>query len=105
MRPSGVLSAVGGASIGAAAIAGMAWAVRGRSSTFFGPSIHRAPIASKRLARTFDDGPSSGTEQLLQILAGYQVPATFFQCGQNVLRDQMLARSVSEAGHEIGNHS
>jgi peptidoglycan/xylan/chitin deacetylase (PgdA/CDA1 family) len=38
------------------------------------------------VALTFDDGPSEGTGQILEILARYEVPATFFQIGANVDR-------------------
>jgi peptidoglycan/xylan/chitin deacetylase (PgdA/CDA1 family) len=101
MRPQGVLAA----SAGAAIIGSMAWAVRGRSSSIFGPSIHRGARGRKAIALTFDDGPSDGTLQLLDILASYRVPATFFQVGQNILRAPELSHAVRSAGHEIGNHS
>lgn len=57
------------------------------------------------MALTFDDGPSEGTPEILEILARYGAAATFFQCGANVERLPSIARAVSEAGHEIGNHS
>jgi peptidoglycan/xylan/chitin deacetylase (PgdA/CDA1 family) len=41
----------------------------------------------------------------LDILAGYSVPATFFQCGENVLRAPELSQAVCGGPHEIGNHS
>jgi peptidoglycan/xylan/chitin deacetylase (PgdA/CDA1 family) len=56
------------------------------------------------LALTFDDGPSEHPE-ILEILARYSVPATFFQCGANVARLPAVARAVGAAGHAIGNHS
>jgi peptidoglycan-N-acetylglucosamine deacetylase len=83
----------------------MAWAVRGRSSTVFGPSVWRGRPGRKAIALTFDDGPGPGTARILDILAQYEIPATFFQCGENVLRAPALSRAVREAGHEIGNHS
>lgn len=88
-----------------AACAGMAWAVRGRSSQVFGESVWRGPRDRRAVALTFDDGPSEGTPQLLDVLARYQASATFFQCGANVERLPAMARAVREAGHEIGNHS
>jgi peptidoglycan-N-acetylglucosamine deacetylase len=42
---------------------------------------------------------------VLEVLAQYGVPATFFQCGANVGRLPAVAREVRAAGHEIGNHS
>jgi peptidoglycan/xylan/chitin deacetylase (PgdA/CDA1 family) len=88
-----------------ATAAGMAWAVRGRSSEVFGPSVWRGRPGRRTIALTFDDGPSPATPRLLDILASYRVPATFFQCGENVLRAPDLCRAVSAGPHEIGNHS
>jgi len=88
-----------------AACAWMAYAVRGRSSTFLAPSVYRGSRRRRSIALTFDDGPSEGTSQLLQILNRYQAPATFFVCGMNVKRLPAVARAVAAFGHEIGNHS
>jgi peptidoglycan/xylan/chitin deacetylase (PgdA/CDA1 family) len=88
-----------------ATTAGMAWAVRGRSSAVFGPSVWRGNPGRQAIALTFDDGPSPATPQILDILAGYGVSATFFQCGGNVLRAPELSQDVRNSGHEIGNHS
>ncbi len=83
----------------------MAWAVRGRASAVFGPSVWRGPRERRVVALTFDDGPSEGTQGILEILAAHGAPATFFPCGANVARLPAVARAVAEAGHEIGNHS
>jgi peptidoglycan/xylan/chitin deacetylase (PgdA/CDA1 family) len=83
----------------------MAWAVRGRSSQVFGPSLWRGPHDRRALALTFDDGPSESTPHILEALARRNVSATFFQCGANVERLPAIAHAVREAGHEIGNHS
>jgi peptidoglycan/xylan/chitin deacetylase (PgdA/CDA1 family) len=96
---------VGSSLFTGAALAGMTWAVRGRSSTVFGPSVWRGRPGRKRIALTFDDGPSPATPRILDILAAYGVSATFFQCGINVLRAPELSRAASQSGHEIGNHS
>ncbi|MGA2711900.1 MAG: polysaccharide deacetylase family protein [Bryobacteraceae bacterium] len=96
---------VAGAVFTGVTAAGMAWAVRGRSSTVFGPSIWRGRPGRKAVALTFDDGPSPATPQILEILAGYGVSATFFQCGRNVQRAPELSLAIHESGHEIGNHS
>ena len=83
----------------------MAWAVRGRSSSVFGPSVWRGTPGRRAIALTFDDGPSPATPEILNILAQYNVPATFFQCGANVLRAPELSQAVCAGPHEIGNHS
>jgi len=52
---------------------------------------------------TFDDGPSPCTDEILDILASYDVKATFFVCGKPGY-DEMYKRIVDE-GHTIGMHS
>lgn len=89
----------------AAAGGAMTWAVRGRASSVFAPSVWHGPRDQPAVALTFDDGPSESTEELLLILEQYRMPATFFECGLHVRRLPSVARSVFEAGHEIGNHT
>lgn len=100
MRALLASSALAGAAFG-----GMAWAARGRSSEVFGPSVWRGKAGRNAVALTFDDGPSPSTPLILEVLESYNVRATFFQCGENVLRTPDLSRAVREAGHQIGNHS
>ena len=83
----------------------LAWAVRGRSAAVFGRSVWRGSRERKTIALTFDDGPSESTPEILDILAGYGIPATFFQVGANVERLPAIARAVAAGGHAIGNHS
>lgn len=87
------------------AAAAMTYAVRAPSSSLLGPSIYRGSSERRSVALTFDDGPSESTEAVLGILRTHRVPATFFQCGLNVLRLPQVARAVFAEGHEIGNHS
>lgn len=95
----------GTALVAAAGIAGAAWAVRGRSSTVFGPSVWHGPGDRKTVALTFDDGPTPATIEILNILKNHSVKATFFECGMNVRRHPEIACEVLREGHEIGNHS
>jgi peptidoglycan/xylan/chitin deacetylase (PgdA/CDA1 family) len=88
-----------------AAVGLMAYGVASSSSQIFGPSIFHGDRTKRSIALTFDDGPSPGTSRLLEVLDRHQVPATFFQCGANVLRHPEIAREVVAAGHEIGNHT
>lgn len=55
---------------------------------------------------TFDDGPSSNTEKILDILAEYEAKATFFIIGDEIQEDerQILERMTQE-GHAVGLHS
>jgi peptidoglycan/xylan/chitin deacetylase (PgdA/CDA1 family) len=83
----------------------MAYGVRARSSTLFGPSVYHGSPARNAVSLTFDDGPSESTPALLKILDEHQAQATFFQCGANVERLGEVARAVAGSGHEIGNHT
>ena len=83
----------------------MTYAVRGRSSSLFAPSIYHGVRTRPAIALTFDDGPCESTPQLLELLDRFSAPATFFQCGVNVRRLPSIAREVAAAGHEIGNHT
>ena len=69
------------------------------------PPIDEKP--KKKIALTFDDGPSSMyTHQILDLLEQYQAKATFFVCGYQLkesTKDE-LQRAIS-LGCEIGNHS
>jgi peptidoglycan/xylan/chitin deacetylase (PgdA/CDA1 family) len=83
----------------------MGYAVRGRSSHVFAPSVYRGVGSRPAVALTFDDGPSESTPALLEVLAEHNVRATFFMCGKNVRRCASVARQVAAQGHEIGNHT
>ncbi len=80
-------------------------AVRVPCCSWLAPSVCRGTDTRPALALTFDDGPSESTAELLEILAQYRAPATFFQCGANVRRLPGVAQEVAAAGHEIGNHT
>lgn len=54
---------------------------------------------------TFDDGPSSNTAAILDILAQYNVHATFFVVGKEGEAYKPLYRRIVEEGHTIGMHS
>lgn len=61
---------------------------------------------SKKIALTFDDGPHPRyTERIIKILEKYNVKATFFVIGVNIKNYPGTLKKISEAGHEIGNHS
>jgi len=70
----------------ACSVGAMVWAVRGRSSAVFGPSVWRGPRDRRAVALTFDDGPSEGTSRILEMLATHGALATFFPCGLHVAR-------------------
>ena len=105
MRVPCLAALAAGAGVVSAGVAGAAWAVRGRSSDLFGPSVWHGRRDRKSVALTFDDGPSESTPAVLDCLSHHQARATFFQCGSNALRLPEIARAVAENGHEIGHHS
>ncbi len=61
--------------------------------------------AAKRIALTFDDGPSEWTLAILDVLSTRGAHATFFVIGEAIAgREEILRRTAAE-GHEIGNHT
>jgi peptidoglycan/xylan/chitin deacetylase (PgdA/CDA1 family) len=57
------------------------------------------------VALTFDDGPDPRfTGVVLDILARYGVPATFFCVGMNAAGHPELVERAAAAGHGLGNH-
>jgi len=62
------------------------------------------PGGAKRCAITFDDGPSAMTGQVLDVLEGEGVFATFFVLGKQVDRFPDLVRRAEAEGHAIGIH-
>jgi len=67
--------------------------------------VYRGPSGHKRVALTFDDGPSAYTDDILRILDHEHVKATFFQIGQQVPAYAGLDRKILAHGHELANHS
>ena len=68
--------------------------------------IQRRGYQLKKVALTFDDGPSAEfTPEILDKLKELQVPATFFICGENAARFPQLIEREWQEGHEIGNHT
>lgn len=62
--------------------------------------------SDKRIALTFDDGPSrKNTAVLLDALKERNVKATFFVLGLNVVKYPDLVKRMVDEGHEVGNHT
>jgi cellulose synthase/poly-beta-1,6-N-acetylglucosamine synthase-like glycosyltransferase/spore germination protein YaaH/peptidoglycan/xylan/chitin deacetylase (PgdA/CDA1 family) len=60
----------------------------------------------KKLVLTYDDGPDPlYTRQILDTLAKYHVPATFFLVGLEAENNIPLVKRIFDEGHEIGNHT
>lgn len=59
----------------------------------------------RKVYLTFDDGPSSNTGEILDILAEYDVKATFFVVGKEEEKYQPLYKRIVEEGHTLAMHS
>jgi peptidoglycan/xylan/chitin deacetylase (PgdA/CDA1 family) len=73
---------------------------------FFLPVLSFGTTGTRSIALTFDDGPSpASTPVLLQLLAKYNLKATFFVIGQQAEQYPELIDQIVAAGHNVGNHS
>ena len=61
--------------------------------------------ATKRIYLTFDDGPSIYTDDILDILAKYNVKATFFVYAKDNEKLLPKYKRIVDEGHSIGMHS
>lgn len=60
----------------------------------------------KAIALTFDDGPDPEyTAAILDILAAYEVPASFFATGAQMMRHPGMVERIVAEGHEVGSHT
>ena len=63
-------------------------------------------VKKKVIAITFDDGPNPEyTPRVLELLSEYNSKATFFCIGNQIEQHPDLLKSISDLGHDIGNHS
>jgi len=73
---------------------------------YLGGNTHwQGAKSEKILSLTFDDGPSTYTPEVLDLLKIYNARATFFVMGQEVERYPEVIKRMSEEGHEVGNHT
>lgn len=63
------------------------------------------PIDNRKVYLTFDDGPSENTGKILEILAEYDVKATFFVTGQQAVSHPEWYQAIVDGGHTLGMHS
>ncbi|MDD6428133.1 polysaccharide deacetylase family protein [Candidatus Weimeria sp. HCP3S3_B5] len=59
----------------------------------------------RKVYLTFDDGPSSNTGKILDILDDYNVKATFFVNGRTDKHSIKMYKRIVNEGHTIGMHS
>jgi peptidoglycan/xylan/chitin deacetylase (PgdA/CDA1 family) len=64
------------------------------------------PVAPRRVALTFDDGPDpTWTPRIAAELRRLHAPATFFVVGSEVVRHPAIVRRLYAQGFELGNHT
>ena len=73
---------------------------------FYVKSHNKADIIDKRVSITFDDGPDSIiTPKVIDLLKKFDVEATFFCIGKNIIGNNDIIENLHDNGHIIGNHS
>lgn len=83
----------------------LTWGIVSLGSGFFGKALIRAPKNCTKIALTFDDGPDQRlTPDILELLAEFNIQATFFVIAQKVTANQNLTRAISDAGHTVACH-
>jgi peptidoglycan/xylan/chitin deacetylase (PgdA/CDA1 family) len=75
------------------------------NSNFYCKTYCEATTTEKKIAITFDDGPTSFTPQILETLRVHQIPATFFVIGKNVKGNEAVLKQTLSEGHTLGNHT
>jgi peptidoglycan/xylan/chitin deacetylase (PgdA/CDA1 family) len=74
------------------------------AATDAGQFFCNGPKDVKAVALTFDDGPGTYTEKILEVLKKHGAKATFFMEGSQVDLRPAIAQKVRADGHEIGSH-
>lgn len=71
------------------------------------PMTDAEPVEDTRrkVYLTFDDGPGANTNEILDILAQYDVKATFFVVGKEDEASKEMIKRIVEEGHSLGMHS
>ena len=66
----------------------------------------RGYTSKKKIVLTYDDGPDPKyTKEILDTLAYYHIPASFFIVGIEAEKNIPLIKRIFREGHEIGNHT
>jgi len=69
-------------------------------------SLWRMDKKDETIYLTFDDGPIPDlTEWVLDTLKKYQVKATFFCVGDNIIKNPAIFERIKNEGHQVGNHT
>jgi peptidoglycan/xylan/chitin deacetylase (PgdA/CDA1 family) len=88
------------------ALAGLRQLARARSFQVAGRLVDRVDTAERRVALTFDDGPTAPViDSVLRVLERRGVRATFFVTGRELAEFPEGGQRLVAAGHELGNHT
>ncbi len=85
--------------------AGIFSLMNARDFQMAGRIVAGADTDAKKIALTFDDGPSEYTDEILAMLDELNVKCTFFLTGEAIESNMEAAKKIAAAGHQIGNHS
>ena len=89
-----------------AVLVGLRQLARSRTVQLFGTIVARVETDERRVALTFDDGPTPAViDSILSVLAARDVRATFFVTGTAMAEAPEAGARLVAAGHELGNHS
>ncbi|MCH5251938.1 MAG: polysaccharide deacetylase [Lachnospiraceae bacterium] len=70
------------------------------------PVVTATPVpAEKKVYLTFDDGPGTQTEKILEVLKKEKVKASFFVTGKEDSYSKKMYRRIVKEGHTLGMHS
>lgn len=83
----------------------IAWQGRAMETVTGQESVVPEQQEARKVALTFDDGPSEYTMELSRGLKERGVQATIFSSGGKYGRSSRDGRTVGKDGHLIGNHS
>ena len=99
---------VAGTALAAVALAlvGLRALANARTFQLFGRLVPRVETSERRVALTFDDGPTPAVrDSILRVLERRGVRATFFVIGRELAALPDGGRGLVAAGHEVGNHT
>ncbi len=89
-----------------AMLTGLRQLARSRTKQVFGSIVPRVETTERRVALTFDDGPSAAVlDGILALLSARGVHATFFLTGHELASVPNAGARLVAAGHELGNHT
>lgn len=78
---------------------------KSRTFQFFGSIVNRIDTEEKVIALTFDDGPETYTNEVLDVLQDKQIKATFYVIGERLQENLEIGKRIAYEGHELANHS